>query len=105
MASKPINDRLMINRWSLECVDKEKEKGPGFIPIFVPSMSYLAQVPSSMQPQLLTSEKEQVELKIEPSREWGDENVLEEVDDNMRDLISRLSSSTARGAFLANQRP
>ena len=39
-----------------------------------------------------------------PARERLDENVLEEeVDDNVRDLIIRLSSSTARGAFLANR--
>ena len=29
--------------------------------------------------------------------------VLEEVDGNVRELITRLSSSTARGAFLANR--
>ena len=29
--------------------------------------------------------------------------MLDEVDDNVRDLINRLSSSTARGAFLANR--
>ena len=66
-------------------------------------MSYLSQVPSGMQPELLKSEQEQVELKTEPSRERVDENVLEEVDDNVRDLINRLSSSTSRGAFLANR--
>jgi len=32
-----------------------------------------------------------------------DENVIDEVDDNVRDLINRLSSSTSRGAFLANR--
>ena len=62
-----------------------------------------------MQPELLTpSEKEIRALEmIRPTREIRerlDENLLEEeVDDNVRDLIIRLSSSTARGAFLANR--
>merc|ERR1719219_2536927 len=68
-------------------------------------MSYLAGVPASMQPGLLgPHEKEMRALdQPRPGRERLEENVLEEVDDNVRDLIIRLSSSTARGAFLANR--
>merc|ERR1719315_152874 len=85
-------------------IDQEKEKEPGFTPIFVPSMSYLAQVPSSLQPDLLVPEKETTELNNENmNRDRIDEDALDEVDDNVRDLINRLSSSTARGAFLANR--
>merc|ERR1719312_2176615 len=82
----------------------EVENEPGFTPIFVPSLSFLAQVPASMQPNILASEKEEVELDTEVMpRDRLDENVIDEVDDNVRDLINRLSSSTSRGAFLANR--
>ena len=85
--------------------EPEKEKSPSFTPIFVPSMSYLAGVPADMQPQLLTNNEKELRGLEEPrpSRDRLEENVLEEVDDNVRDLIIRLSSSTARGAFLANR--
>merc|ERR1719232_878513 len=68
-------------------------------------MSYLAQVPTEMQPEIVSpNEKEIRAMETRPTRERLDENVLEEeVDDNVRDLIIRLSSSTARGAFLANR--
>merc|ERR1719474_2661872 len=80
----------------------EKEKDPGFTPIFVPSMSYLAQVPPSMQPNIFPSEKKETIADL-PERDRIDENALDEVDDNVRDLITRLSTSTSRGAFLANR--
>merc|ERR1719410_393368 len=91
-------------------VEPEEEK-PGtdasFTPIFVPSMSYLAQVPSEMQPELLSPNEKELRALEEarPSRDRVDEKVFEEaeVDDNVRNLIIRLSSSTARGAFLANR--
>merc|ERR1719219_286446 len=68
-------------------------------------MSYLAGVPASMQPGLLgPHEKEMRALdQPRPGRERLEENALEDVDDNVRDLIIRLSSSTSRGAFLANR--
>ena len=63
-----------------------------------------------MQPEMLSpNEKELRALEeIRPSRDRVDERVFEEnneevVDDNVRNLIIRLSSSTARGAFLANR--
>jgi len=87
-----------------ESVEEEEDNEPGFTPIFVPSLSFLAQVPASMQPNILASEKEEVELDTEVMpRDRLDENVIDEVDDNVRDLINRLSSSTSRGAFLANR--
>eukprot|EP00090_Calanus_glacialis_P033153 TRINITY_DN5499_c0_g1_i8.p1 TRINITY_DN5499_c0_g1~~TRINITY_DN5499_c0_g1_i8.p1 ORF type:complete len:847 (-),score=245.01 TRINITY_DN5499_c0_g1_i8:95-2368(-) len=82
--------------------DDNDENEQGFTPIFVPSLSYLAQVPASMQPELFASEKEQIELQ-RPSRERIDEDAMDGVDDNVRELINRLSSSTSRGAFLANR--
>ena len=95
-----------------DMVEPEEEK-PGtdasFTPIFVPSMSYLAQVPSEMQPELLSPNEKELraleEAEARPSRDRVDEKVFEEaeVDDNVRNLIIRLSSSTARGAFLANR--
>jgi len=87
-----------------ESVEEEEDNEPGFTPIFVPSLSFLAQVPASMQPNILASEKEEVELDADVMpRDRLDENVIDEVDDNVRDLINRLSSSTSRGAFLANR--
>jgi len=83
-----------------EADEKEEE---GLTPIFVPSLSYLAQVPSELQAAMLGSEKgAALEIFGEPipARERLE---LEEVDGNVRDLITRLSSSTARGAFLANR--
>ena len=65
-----------------------------------------------MQPEMLSpNEKELRALEeIRPSRDRVDERVFEVnneaetvVDDNVRNLIIRLSSSTARGAFLANR--
>ena len=87
-------------------VEAEKEKdSSSFTPIFVPSLSYLATVPADMQPQLLGQHEKELRALEEPrpARERLEENVLEEVDDNVRDLIIRLSSSTDRGAFLANR--
>eukprot|EP00091_Calanus_sinicus_P000092 TRINITY_DN10016_c0_g1_i1.p1 TRINITY_DN10016_c0_g1~~TRINITY_DN10016_c0_g1_i1.p1 ORF type:complete len:418 (-),score=120.58 TRINITY_DN10016_c0_g1_i1:414-1667(-) len=85
-----------------ETEEQDDENEPSFTPIFVPSLSYLAQVPASMQPELFASEKEQTELH-RPSRDRIDEDAMDGVDDNVRDLINRLSSSTSRGAFLAKQ--
>ena len=87
-----------------DIVEPEEEKSgtdASFNPIIVPSMSYLAQVPSKTQPELRALE----EAKARPCRDRVDEKVLEEaeVDDNVRNLIIRLSSSTARDAFLANR--
>jgi len=101
------NGRVIVNENNFEVTDSEnaeveKEKDPGFTPIFVPSMSYLAQVPPSMQPNLFPSEKKESFADL-PERERIDENALDEVDDNVRDLITRLSTSTSRGAFLANR--
>jgi len=96
-------DQLIDITKEKDLMDQENEKNIGSITIFVPSMSYLAQVPSSMQPDLFSSEKEITELYSEPSRERVDAEILNDVDDNVRDLIHRLSSSTARGAFLANR--
>ena len=93
-----IEDEEMEN----ELEEQDDENEPGFTPIFVPSLSYLAQVPASMQPELFASEKEQIELQ-RPSRERIDEDAMDGVDDNVRELINRLSSSTSRGAFLANR--
>ena len=95
-----------------DILEPEQEKGQTnsttFTPIFVPSMSYLAQVPSEMQPELISPNEKEIRAleHLRPSRDRLDENVFEnenEVDDNVRDLIIRLSSSTARGAFLANR--
>eukprot|EP00092_Neocalanus_flemingeri_P014300 GFUD01015421.1.p1 GENE.GFUD01015421.1~~GFUD01015421.1.p1 ORF type:complete len:561 (-),score=186.37 GFUD01015421.1:60-1574(-) len=87
-----------------DTVGDDDAKEQGFTSIFVPSMSFLAQVPASMQPDLLASDKEFGKLDSEHAcRDKVDEDVLEEVDDSVRDLINRLSSSTARGAFLANR--
>merc|ERR1712106_141278 len=79
--------------------EDEDDDEPGFTPIFVPSLSYLAQVPASMQPDLFASEKKHIELNSQiQCRDRLDENVIDdEVDDNVRDLINRLSSSTSRG--------
>ena len=95
-----------------DIVEPEEEK-PGtvasFTPIIVPSMSYLAQVPSKTQPELLSLNKKELraleEAKARPCRDRMDEKVFEEaeVDDNVSNLILRLSSSTARDAFLANR--
>ena len=98
---------LIVDENNFEATDSEnaeveKEKDPGFTPIFVPSMSYLAQVPPNMQPNLFPSEKKESFADL-PERERIDENALDEVDDNVRDLITRLSTSTSRGAFLANR--
>ena len=49
-AANLINVEDMEDEDENESVEHEKEKDPGFTPIFVPSMSYLAQVPASMQP-------------------------------------------------------
>merc|ERR1711971_1420963 len=91
--------------------DEEEEEGEekdeeGLTPIFVPSLSYLAQVPSELQAAMLGSGKgagEEIFGEAIPSRERLEDTALEEVDGNVRDLITRLSSSTARGAFLANR--
>ena len=93
-------------------VEPEPEKlapDVGFTPIFVPSMSYLAQVPPEMQPELIGASEKEIRAmeQTRPARDRLDEDVFEGetevVDDNVRDLIIRLSSSTARGAFLANR--
>jgi len=84
----------------------EEKEEEGLTPIFVPSLSYLAQVPSELQAAMLGSEKgagEEIFGEAIPSRERLEDSALEEVDGNVRDLITRLSSSTARGAFLANR--
>jgi len=89
-----------------QIIEPEAEKEKTFIPIFVPSMSYLSQVPPEMQPEIVCPNEKEIRAMEtpRPARERLDENVLEEeVDDNVRDLIIRLSSSTARGAFLANR--
>jgi len=89
-----------------QVIEPEAEKEKTFIPIFVPSMSYLSQVPPEMQPEIVCPNEKEIRAMEtpRPARERLDENVLEEeVDDNVRDLIIRLSSSTARGAFLANR--
>ena len=89
-----------------EVVEPELEKDEEeFTPIFVPSMSFLAQVPPEMQPKLLSRNPQTFSdgEDSKPERERVEEDVLEEVDDNVRDLIIRLSSSTSRGAFLANR--
>jgi hypothetical protein len=91
--------------------DEEEDEGEekdeeGLTPIFVPSLNYLAQVPSELQAAMLGSEKgagEEIFGEPIPSRERLEDSALEEVDGNVRDLITRLSSSTARGAFLANR--
>merc|ERR1719367_1538809 len=96
----------MVNPDIEEEEEEEEEEGEeeeGLTPIFVPSLSYLAQVPSELQAAMLGSEKgAALEIFGEPipARERLE---LEEVDGNVRDLITRLSSSTARGAFLANR--
>jgi len=89
----------------IEDEDEDDAEGEGFTPIFIPSLSYLAQVPTELQPTMFGSGKS-INQKFQdnrPTRERVEDNVLEEVDDNVRDLITRLSSSTARGAFLANR--
>merc|ERR1719234_1402441 len=58
-------------------------------PIFVPSLSYLAQVPSELQAAMLGSEKgagEEIFGEAIPSRERLEDTALEEVDGNVRDL-------------------
>jgi len=94
-----------IDEVEIDSEEEEDDDEPGFTPIFVPSLSYLAQVPASMQPDLFASEKNQIALNSQiQCRDRLDENVIDdEVDDNVRDLINRLSSSTSRGAFLANR--
>merc|ERR1711892_698981 len=94
-----------IDEVEIDSEEEEDDDEPGFTPIFVPSLSYLAQVPASMQPDLFASEKNEIELNSQiQCRDRLDENVMDdEVDDNVRDLINRLSSSTSRGAFLANR--
>ena len=78
------------------------------LPLFIPSLSYMAHVPTTLLPPLFDPEG-YVKAAFEsapprmPDRERLDDNVLEEVDDNVRDLITRLRSSTARGAFLASR--
>ncbi len=63
-------------------------------PVFFPSVSYIANVPNDFQCPLIPAENEKIPIE---------ENNIEQVDDNVRELITRLSSSTARGAFLANK--
>lgn len=101
MVQSFINEIDQVENESEEDDDDNK---PGFTPIFVPSLSFLAQVPASMQPDILATDKEQIEMDTEVmTRDRLEENVIDEVDDNVRDLINRLSSSTSRGAFLANR--
>ena len=93
----------------MEPEDEKPGTDASFTPIIVPSMSYLAQVPSKTQPELLSLNKKELraleEAKARPCRDRMDEKVFEEaeVDDNVSNLILRLSSSTARDAFLANR--
>jgi len=90
---------------------EEEKQDDGLTPIFVPSLNYLAQVPSELQVTMLGTGKEGAADLLthnRPARERLAEDaledpVLEEVDGNVRELITRLSSSTARGAFLANR--
>jgi hypothetical protein len=76
-------------------------------PLFIPSLSYLAQVPTALLPPLFDPDGEvkliSCDVSHVPERERLDNDVLDEVDDNVRDLITRLRSSTARGAFLASR--
>lgn len=75
--------------------------------VFVPSLSYLAQVPTALLPPFFDPEGQTKTTSCDaaqvPDRERLDDSVLDEVDDNVRDLITRLMSSTARGAFLASR--
>jgi len=75
-------------------------------PLFIPSLSYLAHVPVALLPPFFDpegEEKQPYNVPRVPDRERLDNTVLDEVDDNVRDLITRLMSSTARGAFLASR--
>jgi len=82
-----------------EPFDEPMRPNEGYTPIFVPSISWMAEVPAYMQPNLLDGKGAQ-EYQDDMPREG---QAIEAVDDNVRDLINRLSTSTARGAFLANR--
>ena len=69
--------------------------------VFVPSASFLANVPSQLQPPLFFDESKQ--SSEEDSKKKADEKSTEEMDETTTNLITRLMSSTARGAFLANR--
>jgi len=105
-----VLDTGITSMVNVEIEEEEDEDGDGdgdiLTPIFVPSMSYLAQVPTELQTSMFGSGKGARSGYPDgdrPDRERLEDTALEEVDDNVRDLITRLSSSTARGAFLANR--
>jgi len=70
------------------------------VPIFVPSMEYISQIPANLHPTLFPTEKDQREFLSQ--YELNGEDGFDMFDDNVKDLITRLMSSTARSAFLAN---
>lgn len=69
--------------------------------VFLPSASFLANVPSQLQPPIFFDRSG--EESDEKKKESDDKSQPEEVDENITNLITRLMSSTARGAFLANR--
>jgi hypothetical protein len=92
---------------ALEDEEKDIDQAPT-VPttLFIPSLSYIAHVPTTLLPPLFDEGNVKPAydaVNPVPDRERLDDNVLEEVDDNVRELITRLMSSTARGAFLASR--
>merc|ERR1719228_2319089 len=76
MVQSFINEIDQVENESEEDDDDNK---PGFTPIFVPSLSFLAQVPASMQPDILATDKEQIEMDTEVmTRDRLEENVIDE---------------------------
>ena len=68
------------------------------IPIFIPSMDYVAGVPSELLPPFFPSEDPILRLGLD-----GANRGSETVDENYEELYSKLIASTARSAALANR--
>jgi len=69
-------------------------------PIFVPSMSFMSQIPASLHPHLFPTEKDHQDFQHQYEMEGAQS--FEHCDGNIKDLITRLMSSSARSAFLAS---
>ena len=68
------------------------------IPIFIPSLDYVAGVPSELLPPFFPSEDPILRLGLD-----GANAIPDNVDENYEELYSKLIASTARSAALANR--
>lgn len=85
----------------LDDEEDEEDYSEENIPLFIPSASYMSQIPSQLQIPLFPSRKEQSQYQEVAEREGIDFTALNHCDDNVKDLINRMMCTSARSAFLA----